>query len=166
MGSKIRPELMPLVVNPDPATLTLEIVTFELPLFVRVTFNEVLVPSVTFPKLNVEGLAPSSSVAATPVPLSGTARGEFEPLLVREMEPVALPVVVGEKTALNVVVAPTAIVTGVERPVIVKPAPDTLACETVRLAVPVFFRLIVCEFEFPSTTLPKLTLAGVAASCP
>ena len=64
-------------------------------------------------------------------------------LFTREIEPLALPAEVGVKVALNVVVAPTAIVMGVVRPLIVKPVPETLACEIVRLAVPVFFRLMV-----------------------
>ena len=119
MGSKTKPELTPLVVNPAPVTLTLEIVTFEFPVLVSVTLNGVLVPSVTLPKLNVAGLALSVSVAATPVPVSAIAKGEPEPLLVREIDPLALPAVVGEKAALNVVVAPTAIVAGVESPLIV-----------------------------------------------
>ena len=35
----------------------------------------------------------------------------------------------------------------------------------VRLAVPVFFKVMVCEVLLPVTTLPKLTLVGVAESC-
>jgi hypothetical protein len=34
----------------------------------------------------------------------------------------------------------------------------------VRLAVPLFFKVMVCEVLFPVTTLPKLTLVGVTES--
>jgi hypothetical protein len=43
--------------------------------------------------------------------------------------------------------------------------PVTVACEIVALAVPVFFKVIVCELLFPITTLPKAALDGVAESC-
>jgi len=47
----------------------------------------------------------------------------------------------------------------------VKPAPDTVAWEIVTLALPALDSLIVCELLVPVTTLPKLALEGVGASC-
>jgi len=47
------------VLNPVPEGATLAIVTFEFPLLVKVTFNVLLLPSFTFPKLKLVGLAPS-----------------------------------------------------------------------------------------------------------
>jgi hypothetical protein len=46
--------------------------------------------------------------------------------------------------------------------VTLNPVPVTLSDETTRFAVPVFFSVIVCELFDPSTTLPKVTLDGVA----
>ncbi len=86
-------------------------------------------------------------------------------MLTIETEPVALPAVVGAKAALNVVLPPAAIVAGTVRPVMVKPAPDTVAWEIVTLALPALDSLIVCELLVPVTTLPKLALEGVGASC-
>ena len=43
-----------------PEALMLEIVIETLPLFVRVTLSELVVPSFTFPKLKVVGLADRS----------------------------------------------------------------------------------------------------------
>ena len=86
-------------------------------------------------------------------------------MLTRDTDPLTLPVVLGVNAALKVVLAPAAIVAGIERPLIVKPVPVTFACEIVMLAVPLFFRLMVCELVLPVTTLPKLTLDGVGASC-
>ena len=119
--------LRPLALRPVPVTLTLEIVTFAFPLFVRVALSELLLPIFTFPKLRIVGLAPSKNVAATPVPLKGIATGELGALLSSETEPVALPEVLGAKTALNVMLFPAAIVTGTVRPVMLKPGPETLA---------------------------------------
>ena len=96
-------------------------------------------PTVTFPKLRLLGLAPSRSV--TPVPESETLAGEFVALLLKGMLPLALPVVVGAKVALKVVVWPAVRVRGRVRPLMLKPVPVTAACDTVTLPVPVFVRV-------------------------
>src|SRR6516225_815066 len=49
----------PLVLNPAPAAVTLEIVTFELPVFVNVIVLVLLVNSWTFAKFRLDGFAPS-----------------------------------------------------------------------------------------------------------
>src|SRR5437879_9145267 len=72
-------------VNPVPVTVTLEIVTFELPLFVSVTLNELVLPTFTFPKFKLVGFAPSTKVGAMPVPLREMASGEPGVLLTIEM---------------------------------------------------------------------------------
>jgi hypothetical protein len=127
LGVSVSPALTPLALNPAPVTVTALIVTLEFPLFVKVTFCEPLLPSPTFPKLKLVGLAPSSCVAATPVPLSPMESGEFGPLFTSEMVPVTLPTDVGAKTALNVALAPAAIVRGVVKPVMLKLEPETVA---------------------------------------
>jgi hypothetical protein len=164
LGVRVVPEVTPLALKPAPETVTLEMVTLEFPVFVKVTLEEPLPPTFTLPKLRLVGFAPSRKVAATPVPLRAIASGEPGALLTKETEPVALPAVAGAKAALNVVLPPAAIVAGTVRPVIVKPVPDTVAWEIVRLAVPLFFKVMVCEVLFPVTTLPKLTLVGVTES--
>src|SRR5713226_7428130 len=157
--------LTPLALKPAPVTVTPEMVTLEFPLLVSVTGNPLLPPTFTLPKLRLVGLAPSRNVAATPVPLRARVRGEPGALLTSDTEPVTLPAAVGVNPALNVVLAPAAIVCGTLRPVMLKPVPVTVACEIVALAVPVFFKVIVCEALFPVMTLPKLALDGVAESC-
>ena len=69
---------------------------------------------------------------------------------------------VGPKPTLKVLLFPGATVKGVDNPV-VNPLPEMLEEETVRFAVPVFLSEMVCELAFPTSTLPKLTLDGVAA---
>ncbi len=119
--------LTPLALKPAPVTVTPEMVTLEFPLLVSVTGNPLLAPTFTLPKLRLVGFAPSRKVAATPVPLSGIVRGEPGASLTKEIEPVTLPAVAGAKAALNVVLPPAAIETGIVRPEMVKPAPDAVA---------------------------------------
>jgi hypothetical protein len=56
-GVRVVPALRPLVLNPAPVGATLAIVAFEFPLLVKVTLNVLLLPSLTFPKLKLVGLA-------------------------------------------------------------------------------------------------------------
>ena len=121
------PEVTPLALKPVPETVTLERVTLELPVFVRLALSELLLPTLTVPKLRLVGFAASRKVAASPVPLRAMVSGEPGALLAKETEPVTLPAVVGAKAALKVVLPPAAIVAGTVRPVMVKPAPDTVA---------------------------------------
>jgi len=127
LGVRTVPEVTPLALNPVPMTVTLEIVTFEFPLFVSAALNELLLPTFTLPKLMFVGLAPSRRVGATPVPLREIASGEPGALLTTEMDPPAAPAAVGEKTALNVTLVPAAMVSGTVRPVMLKPVPETFA---------------------------------------
>ena len=74
----------------------------------------------------------------TPVPDSDSLVGEFRALLSSEILPVTLPVAVGAKVTLKDVLWPVVSVSGIDGPLMLKPAPATLACEIVRLDVPVF----------------------------
>jgi hypothetical protein len=117
----------PLALNPAPELVILEIVTFEFPVFVTVMFCELLLPTLTFPKLRLVGLTPRVRVAATPEPLRLTDVGEVGALLTIEMFPITLAVAAGVNTALNVALFPTGIVTGVARPLTLNPLPAMLA---------------------------------------
>jgi len=124
------PEATPEVVYaaaPVPPIVTLETVTLELPAFVRVTFSELLLPRLTFPKVKLFVLALRMKVAATPVPESEIESGEVPLLLVREIEPFATPAEFGANITLKVVLPPAAIVAGSANPLIVKPVPVTVA---------------------------------------
>jgi hypothetical protein len=92
-------------------------------------------------------------------------RGEFGALLTSEMVPVALPTVVGANCTVKVEVCPALIVNGVASPEIENPVPDALAWEIVRLAVPEFVKVTVCEPELPTATEPNVTGVGFAPSC-
>lgn len=155
----------PLSLKPAPVTPTLEIVTLAFPLFVKATLSALLLPTLTLPKLRLEVLSPNTFVAATPVPLSAIASGEFGALLVRLTDPLTAPAEVGANTALNVADFPAAMLSGVLIPDVLKPVPVTVTAVIVTEAVPPLVRSIVCELFVPVTTLPKAALLGVAASC-
>src|SRR5713226_2156141 len=139
--------------------------TLELPVSVSVTVCAALLPKFTLPKLRLVGFAVSRKVAVTPVPLRAIASGELGALLTSETAPVTLPAALGVKPTLNVALLPAAMVTGAVMPVRLKSLPDTVAWEIVTLALPVLDSLMVCELLVPVTTLPKLALEGIVASC-
>jgi hypothetical protein len=101
-------------------------VTFPVPLFLSVTFFELVAPELTLPKAKLVGFADRTTVPATPVPVRATVEGEVGALLVIVMLPGRLPAVVGAKWAMKVVFAPAATVLGVASPVKLYPAPLTL----------------------------------------
>lgn len=51
-------------------------------------------------------------------------------------------------------------------PTTLKPAPVTVACEIVTVAVPVLVNVKVCGLLAPVTTFPKIRLVEFAASVP
>ena len=102
----------------------------------------------------------------TPVPEREKDVGEPGALLVKEMLPEALPAVVGANFAVKVVELPAFTLTGVASPLIVKAAdPLMLACEIVKVALPVFDIVTVCVLLLPVLTFPKAALAGFNAIC-
>jgi hypothetical protein len=156
---------MPVALNPAPVTVTPEIVTFAFPLLAIDVVKEELLPSFTFPKLKLVGLAASDELVMTPVPDRLITSGEGVPSVVSVMLPVTVVAEDGVKTALNVVLLPAAIVVDVERPDSVKLAPATATCENVRVALPLFCSRIVCELLVPIVTFAKATLVGLAEIC-
>jgi hypothetical protein len=114
------------------------------------------------PNAMLDVLPFSNIVVATPVPESEIAVGEPGALVTRETDPETEPAAAGPNETLNVLPVPAAIVAGTVRPLMLNPAPDTVACEMVSVALPVFCKRIACEFGAPTVTFPKLTVAGVS----
>jgi hypothetical protein len=100
------------------------------------------VPSCTLPKLKLAGL-PDKLPAVTAFAESAMLSGLFEPSFANDKVPVALPAEVGLKTIFTFVLCPAAKVIGGVSPVMLKPAPLTVACESVRLVLPVLLRVSV-----------------------
>jgi hypothetical protein len=78
---------------------------------------EFVEPTATLPKFTLDGVRLIALIpACRPVPLSATVDGDPGALLEIVMVAGRLPAVVGENTALNVALAPAAIVRGVANP--------------------------------------------------
>jgi len=108
----------------------------EFPVFVRVTDCLLLLPCVTFPKADAEGLADSCKLCLTPVPLRATASGDWGALLAMLTVPVVLEALAGEKRTLNARDCPGVSVAGSVGPVIPNPLPAIVPCEIIKLAFP------------------------------
>ncbi len=82
---------------------------------------------------------------------------------------VSVPAVVAAEAGLKLIVnaeeAPGATVSGKEITLAANPEPVTLACVTLRLAVPGFLTVTVCVLVTPPATLPKLMLEGTTEIC-
>lgn len=94
------------------------------------------------------------------MPVIGTVRRANPALLEIEMVPLAAPAEVGANTALIVVLPPAAIVIGVVIPETLKPVPEALTDEIVRLSKPVFCTVTVFELLAPVATFPNAKLLG------
>lgn len=55
---------------------------------------------------------------------------------------------------------------GKVNPLSLKPVPETAAAVIVTFVPPAFFKVTVCDAALPITTLPKLTLVGLAVTSP
>jgi hypothetical protein len=92
--------------------------------------------------------------------------GEPGALLAIEMLPLVAPADAGEKVALKLTLCAELRIRGVDKPVMLKPVPETPPCEIVTVLVPELVSVIVCDPLLPTRTLPKLKLEGLAARFP
>jgi hypothetical protein len=124
-----------------------------------------LAPSVTFPKLKLVGFVVRLPGSA-PVPESKIFTRLVVPALTRDKFPLALPTAVGLNTIWKLAFCCGAKVRGKVNPVLLKPEPVTTAWVIVTLELLVLAKTSVWLCAVPVCTLPKLRLAGAAASVP
>lgn len=103
---------------------------------------------------------------ATPVPVSETENVELNWALLNEALPDALFAVAGAKVAVKVALLPGFKFSGRATPPRLKPAPDAVAWEIVRAAVPALMIVKLRLLALPTDTSPKLKAAGLAPSAP
>jgi hypothetical protein len=151
-------------VNSGLLELPAEIVTLA-PVAVRVPVLLWLAPTVTFPKLRFPG-ATANCPGAVAVPLRDTVSVGTAPSAARKRLPLAVPLVEGVNTRLKVRLCPAFRVVGTFSPLIVNPAPVSVACEMLRTDPPGFVRVSERVCVLPTCTLPKLILVGLAARDP
>jgi hypothetical protein len=116
------------------------------------------------PKLMLEGVTVSWP-GSVPVPERDTDSPELALFVIPRL-PVALPPDVGAKATLNVTLCPAARLRGGVMPLKLNSVPLALICEMVRDEPPEFVSVSESEALVPAGTLPKIRLAGLAASWP
>jgi len=135
------------------------------PVLVRVSVSDELLPRTRLPKLRLAGDAVNAP-GATPVPESGNVSEGFDAFDVMVTVPVALPAVCGAKPTLNVVLCEGFSVSGVVMPLRVNPVPLTAACEMLTAVPPLFVRVTLADWVAPTAMLPNDSLVGFSDSCP
>jgi hypothetical protein len=148
-----------------PLTAACETVTLTPPVLVIVSERELLLPTVTLPKLRLVRLA-ASAPGATPVPDNGMARAGLEALEVIVTLPLALPADEGANVTLKLVLPPAGNVSGVAIPFTLNPVPLIPSCEISTLDVPALVSVTVSDCWAPTVTLPKASLVELGDSCP
>jgi len=98
-----------------------------------------------------------------PLPVSDTCMVEFVALLAKEAPAEAVPLLCGVKVTLNDADWPDGIVNGSEGPPTANSEVPAEAEDTITLD-PVALRVAVMLLLCPTTTLPKLKVAGVIVS--
>ncbi len=156
----------PVALNPLPVADTAEMATFAVPTFVMVSISPVGVPTVTLPKLKLIELAVSwddAGALAMPVPDKLRASDEFEASLEINSLPCALPVVVGPKFTVIVMVWFGVSVT-FDPPLALNPLPVVEAPEMTTFAVPLLVRVTDSADNVPTVTFPNETVVELAVS--
>ena len=94
--------------------------------------------------------------------------GEFAALLVMVTLSVTLPIAAGAKVTVKVAVCPGPRMSPLDRPLILKPAPEPekVTLEVVILALPELVNVTLWLLVVPILTLPKLKVDALAVSCP
>jgi hypothetical protein len=139
--------------------------TADPPVFVIFVDRDWLLPTVTLPKLRLDGFG-DKSPGEIPVPDNGMLSDGLEPFDTTVTVPLAFPAPVGENVTVSVVLAAAANVIGVVTGVRIKPVPLMLTAEIDTVDAPVFL-IFVDKDEFaPTVTLPKLRLEGLGDKLP
>jgi hypothetical protein len=96
-------------------------------LFVSETLWESALPTLTRPKVTFAGLIVSCGCPSVPVPLRLIVSGEPGTLLTIETLPATVPDEAGENFAEKETFCPAVMVEGTDKPVMLKPVPETTA---------------------------------------
>jgi hypothetical protein len=124
-------------------------------------------PTFTFPKLTLDGLMLNwPAVVVVPLPLKYTFTLESDALLFNCIDPVAVPLPVGLKATLNVILWPAGIVNGTDTDPLKTNSLLLLKSDATVTLAPV--AVIVIDFVTvdPKFTLPKFNVQGDTLSCP
>lgn len=126
---------------------------------------EELLPTLTLLKFTDAGLIPNCACVEVPDPVKLITSGEPGALLATDTVPVAAPATVGANVTVNVAVCPGVSVCAASV-LMLKPVPLALPPVIETLAVPLFVKVTLTVPAFPTVTLLKLMLAGLALNPP
>ena len=155
----------PLMVKTELLVLAPVTVTFA-PVALRLPDAVPLSPTTTFPRESVAGVTESCPwLTATPLPVSDSVVVPGVALLVKVSVAFAVPAADGLNFTVKGTFAPTGIVAGNDKPLIVNAALFVLAAVTVTLA-PVALKLPDAVPLLPTVTLPRFSVVGLTLSCP
>lgn len=115
----------------------------------------------TVPKLTETGLTLNCGCAANTVPLKATGVDVAPSELPSVIVPFAVPAVVPLNQTRKLTLCPGDRIVARFKLEEENSPFEKLTCEIVMLAVPVFFKIALCDVLPPSATLPKLRLEGV-----
>src|SRR5579859_4459469 len=149
------------IVNAPPGTVATPLVTVVPPKLVNVKLNWALAPTTRVPKFRLEGDT-ASCPGASAVPV--TALVLLPPLLVMTTWLLKLPELVGAKRIVRFVVPKAGNVNGVPDKMLNGPA-DTVATPLLNATPPELVRVKLSCALAPTTSDPKLRLAGATANC-
>src|SRR2546428_232245 len=161
-GGRVSGNVSPLMLKPAPVKVPCAMVKLALPELVKVTFCTLVLPTSTLPKLTVAGVTNDS--ACTEISPLSLLEALPSSSLTSETLPDALPMVAGANCTLKVLDCPAARVSGRVRPVMLKPVPETVACETLTVVLPVFVSTTLWVLVVAAVTLPKLMFEGFGMS--
>src|SRR5207302_1771434 len=162
-AARVSGKVSPLMLKPAPVTGSCAMVRLAPPEFFKVRFCTAVLPTSTLPKLTLGG--GTGGWRCTPASPTRRSSDLLAALLTSEMLPDALPVAVGANCTLKVLDCPGGRVTGNVSPLmLMPPAPVTLPCAIVKLALPELVKVMFCTPVLPTSTLPKVTLGGVTES--
>ena len=133
------------------------------PLFVSVTAWALLVVRSAWLANVMLGGDKFAVGCATPVPDSEMLIVGLLALLMIDMVPVTRPPTAGANSTLKVALWRAFRVRGNTSPLMLKPAPVTVACETVTLLVPVFVRVTLQGRAGPHRDAPKAETIGACS---
>jgi len=140
-GAKLAGVEIPEITTLAAEDVMLEIATWAVPMFVSRIDCVVVLPTTTFPKVAVEGVAPiveEVAIALRPMATEGSLA-----LLVMETVPVSVPAATGLYVTVKLVACPAASVMGAVKPETLTPAPENDSLEIAALALPVFVTFTV-----------------------
>lgn len=161
-GVKVIPEATPVALNPEPTTVTPEIVTFAVPVFVSVKPSAFVPPTTMLPKSSDVAVELRAGTAATAVPVTPRVSGELEASLAMETLPLRLPGALGAYVTVKTEFCPGVMTELAATPVAVSPEPRTVTPKTLRLALPALVSVIVKLLVLPTVTLPKFSAVALA----